>query len=234
MALLSACVYPGGVCPARWQPVPPGEVGLTDEHFDDDGFHAELFYDPLRDRYTLAFRGTNNDGDDWESNQLQGRGEEARQYRLAFELANTVQLGLQGGELNFTGHSLGGGLATVAALSIAHDAIVFNTAALHPDSATLHGIDIVYPYAELFITHYSTESDPLTGIQGFADALNVYGTQAAPGIHTEIPNPYDEWVNARQDQLDFWEGRNTVIYHSMAAVVESLDTLLARHCTTVP
>jgi hypothetical protein len=57
MALLSGCVYIGGICPTSMQAVDPLSIRMDPNMFDSNGFHAQLFYDAARDRYTLAFRG---------------------------------------------------------------------------------------------------------------------------------------------------------------------------------
>src|SRR5690606_36323889 len=81
-----------------------------------------------------AFRGT----DDWglapsgdaDDNALQGLGFETGQYRDAVALAETAQRTLGEGNVAFTGHSLGGGLASAAALATGGPGVTFNAAGL--------------------------------------------------------------------------------------------------------
>ncbi len=234
MAELSRCAYANSPCRVSFQQISPSSIGLSDDQFDIDGFNAVLFYDPGRDRYTLAFRGTDKDGDDWETNVAQGKGERARQYDLAYQLAKDVVRNLRGKNVNFTGHSLGGGLATLAALATNREATIFNSAALHPNNAIRYGVQPQYENANTNIDHLSTMSDPLTNAQDFAARWSIYGTQVVPGQNTEIPDPYDRWMDSQKQHLSFLQGTDSLLYHSMAAVLESINTLIAKQCSSAP
>lgn len=236
MAALSACVYEGGSgsCPRGIHRVTPETVGLNSADFDSNGFHAELFYDPVRDRYTLAFRGTDGDGDDWSANLRQGNGFWARQYELASALAIRVNRALPGRDLNFTGHSLGGGLATIASLRAEREATVFNAAALHPETVDRFFVQREYAAADQYIDHIHTRSDPLSDLQEFGDFIDVFdllGTREVPGMNTQIPNPDDHWMREQRREHGIVNGNKLILHHSMAAVLHSLDTLLERHCS---
>lgn len=179
--------------------------------------------------------GTDGNGDDWESNIAQGKGERARQYDPAMDLAKKLALTLPpGSNLNFTGHSLGGGLATLAALSTGAEATIFNSAALHPDNAIRYGVQNNCVNADSFVDHLSTASDHLTGAQSIASTFGLYGNQAAPGIHTVVPNPGTAWMYERYRELPYMRQLNHLLYHSIEAVIKSIDTLRTIHCATSP
>ena len=54
----------------------------------------------------------------------------ADQYEQAIEISHKYNIST-GGKVHFVGHSLGGGLATAAAVHIGRSATVFNAASLH-------------------------------------------------------------------------------------------------------
>lgn len=98
-----------------------------------EGFDAAIYQND-QGQYVVAFRGT----DDWglapsgdaDDNALQGLGFETGQYRDAVALAETAQRTLGEGNVAFTGHSLGGGLASAAALATGGPGVTFNAAGL--------------------------------------------------------------------------------------------------------
>jgi hypothetical protein len=102
------------------------------------GFGATLYQDFItgEDQYVLAFAGT-DDLQDWIDNVWQGLGIGSNQYnaamRIAFQLVNNSP-GIPTGHLIATGHSLGGGLASAAAVAGSIPADTFNAAGLHPNT----------------------------------------------------------------------------------------------------
>jgi hypothetical protein len=124
---------PGGKMLAGWQEANLKELGLSPSLFDDpkSGFQARLFKD-ANGNYVLAFRGSNSDAD-W----VQNLGHNAwtfdgEQQGQAMTLAHRVKLAVAAADpdarLEFTGHSLGGGLASLAAISTGDHATTFNAA----------------------------------------------------------------------------------------------------------
>src|SRR5690606_29140056 len=93
------------------------------------------------DEYVLVFRGTDDDvfagvWNDWINNVDQARGQFAPQYLAAMELAvDLIDLtAFSPNNLIATGHSLGGGLASAAAVVAGIPADTFNAAGLHLDT----------------------------------------------------------------------------------------------------
>lgn len=81
--------------------------------------------------YTVAFRGTQLTSlMDWYTNILQALGIPTPQYTVAKSLAKIIYE-QTGGNVRFVGHSLGGGLASAAAMVTGARAITINAAGLH-------------------------------------------------------------------------------------------------------
>ena len=101
-----------------------------------DGFQAYL-YQGSNGTYYLAFRGTEpKDFRDIMTDGRQGVGLSDSQYQQAVDLARGVKAALGPGDrLILTGHSLGGGLASYAAIRLGLEAIVFNPASVHASVA---------------------------------------------------------------------------------------------------
>jgi pimeloyl-ACP methyl ester carboxylesterase len=100
--------------------------------FGDGDFQANL-YRSKDGTYYLAFRGTEGPNlSDWRCNAEQASGLNAVQYEQAAALSERVRLAIGTDKrLILTGHSLGGGLATFAAIKNGLNAIVFNPASVH-------------------------------------------------------------------------------------------------------
>ncbi|SDK26514.1 Protein of unknown function [Ferrimonas sediminum] len=146
-----------------------GDYTLANVHSDDTGLRAALFIDKAGNS-VLAFAGTDFTSlADWKANILQGMGIESTQYTNAIELAKGYSLNT-GGKISFTGHSLGGGLASAAAIHTGGSATVFNAAGLHNN--------ILGPYqrANGSITHYYSGYDAISAINAFTPS-SVPGTQ---------------------------------------------------------
>lgn len=98
-----------------------------------EGFDAAIYQND-QGQYVVAYRGT----DDWglspagdaDDNALQGLGFETGQYRDAVALAEAAKRAFGDGNVAFTGHSLGGGLASAASLATGVPGVTFNAAGL--------------------------------------------------------------------------------------------------------
>lgn len=232
MARLSECAYGAVSCEPEFRLVSAAEVGMLDIRFSDQGFDAQLYYDASQHRYILVFRGTDDTGDDWDANFGQARGERTRQYDLASNLAIDISTRIGTASLEFAGHSLGGGLATIAALETNSSATVFNTAALQPSTAALYGLTAEYQNANTHVRHIHTEYDPNTVLQGLADDLNWRNIQTAPGIQLELPNPDHPWMNSMNAIATTFTGSLApILWHKITAVIHVLQSLIGYNCS---
>ena len=137
-----------------------------------------------------------------------------------------------GVNLEFTGHSLGGGLATLAALGTNGVATVFNTAALQPGTAAIYGLQTEYQNAGSIIRHIHTDFDPVTVLQERADDLDFRDMQTAPGINLEVPNPDHLWMDqAHANAPTFMQGFIPVLWHSIDGMVHVLQSLIRTNCS---
>lgn len=98
------------------------------------------------------------------SDLVNGLGISNQQYRDAADLAKLVQEKLGGGaQLSFTGHSLGGGLASTAAAVTNLSAKTFNAASTDAETIRLHGGSI--DGIENRVTAYYVGDDILSNFQ---------------------------------------------------------------------
>ena len=175
LALLSQDVYnaeagaPVGA--GRWTRVSDADLeaaGITTPRSSDaTGFQSAIYTDGAG-RYVLAFAGTDPTSvQDWIANGGQGLGFDTAQYRDAMALAQEAAAAY-GDNLAITGHSLGGGLASAAALATDNPAVTFNAAGL--SDQTLRSLNFTpngaREYAaEGLVRRYNVENDILTGAQ---------------------------------------------------------------------
>lgn len=131
------------------QPLPEGHRRASDKELQDLGlvygdqsmleledqnFHADVFVKENpggEDTYTVGFRGTEEwGGSDGITNLRQGLGMDSEYYSQAMEIARTIET-MAPGRVSYTGHSMGGGLASAAAGMKGATARTFNAAGLH-------------------------------------------------------------------------------------------------------
>jgi len=244
-AQLSDCAYDDHVqvCSQDWEAVDPSTLGLDDSLFNHGSFSATLFYNAQTDEYVVAYRGTDDAGD-WKDNVLQSGGDVTDQYQRAVDLAIAVQKALPNETLSFTGHSLGGGLATAAALSVNAPARVFNPSALHPKTAATLGLD--YALAPSLVKVTTVDGDLLTTMQASGnftlgpgevtriDQIQSSGQFPAPGDHTMIGAPGADWINDQKDDYPLLARGDSIILHSIDAVLESEKNMLVEDCGITP
>lgn len=137
-----------------------------------EGFDAAIYQND-QGQYVVAFRGT----DDWglspsgdaDDNALQGLGFETGQYKDAVALAEAAHRAFGEGNVAFTGHSLGGGLASAASLATGVPGVTFNAAGLsdqtleslgfNPNAVREHAADSGQ------LRRYIVNGDPLNAAQ---------------------------------------------------------------------
>ena len=99
---------------------------LVDEQSD---YFAALYRNERDDSYVYVNRGTDDDRD-WSTNLTQALGHGARQYDFALNNALLIQQSPIAERTMFTGHSLGGGLASAQSFKTRIPGITFNSAGL--------------------------------------------------------------------------------------------------------
>jgi len=213
MAMLSDCVYdrtPPSPCAPGWNPVDPTSLGLNPQNFSIGRFHSQLFRHGSSGRFVLVFRGTDQVIDLADSvGQIIGitPGQFSRAADIADRVRDRLALHHPGSTLAFSGHSMGGGLATFAAMHERDRATVFNPSAVTPLTAAFNRF--TYFEANNHVEVVRVRGEFLSVLQS---------TMPAPGNHTPIAKPHN---------LRFWD---TVDAHYMTSVLDSLRTYLARHC----
>ena len=166
-------------------------------------FRAEIYADGAGN-YVLSYRGTAEGADDWDNNFRQGLGYETRDgdkfsvtaVNTAVEFARVFGDALGGASTNLaiTGHSQGGGLASVGALASGVPAVTFDASGIHPNTLDRIGIDPQRARAVAEggqIRAYSLQDDALTKAQ---DSW-ITGLAAPDAIGTQIvvrPSSADE------------------------------------------
>lgn len=141
------------------------------------GFRAAIYQNP-QGQYVVAYAGTNpSEMADIRADASQAFGLNTKQYNQAVSLAKKAEVAFGDGNVVFTGHSLGGGLASAAALATGASAVTFNSAGL--SNETLRGLgfnpnavrDQVADSGQ--VRRYTVNSDPLTLVQQDIPAIPV-------------------------------------------------------------
>lgn len=231
LAQLTSCAYKIVVvtCGQDWESVDPATVNLTQDDFNYKSFSARLFLNNQTGEYVLAFRGTDDRGD-WKDNLLQAVGVSTSQYRKATELAEKVKRQLAGRDLSTAGHSLGGGLATAAALQIEVEGHVFNPAALVDKTADRLGLNN-YTDAERLVSVTTMHGDLLTSVQNWVYAESAfYEWYGKPSTHTRLSKPDRAWLNNYKQNNSSTLGFDSIALHSIESILQSNEATLKAVC----
>ena len=221
-AALSAATY-GDAVPEGWSEVTPGQMaalGIDASMFSDvrTGFAARMYVDE-DGHYVVAYRGS-DDLMDWIQNVAQGAGTATAQYHQAAALAEHVHGALsalgKGDDLVFTGHSLGGGLASLAAMVTGAPAVTFNAAGVHDTTLLAHGVDPAQARQDALggqIRAYRTAGEPLTGLQ--EDGILAGAVPDALGVPIRLaPADNKHWI---PDEIERWS------WHNPQPVIDALE-----------
>lgn len=145
---------------------------LIETYYDNwDGFDAKLFYHETSDSYVLTFRGTELFSvNDWVTDLNQALNDyidlDISQYEQAVAIALELQA-IYGDSLQFTGQSLGGGLAMVAGLATGLQSTCFVAAGVTESTLEQLGIDDETLAANQDqVTHVNVRYGPLADFDG--------------------------------------------------------------------
>ncbi len=188
---LSLCAYGPSACQNTWEYdlMSPADLGIDASLLEGFGFHAEVFRHQTTGDLVIAFRGTDSVVDVITDLQLQW-GDSSTQIAMALDLSEALVAANPGINITTTGHSLGGTLATAAAIYLNTSGMVFNSATLHPLTADEHGID--YFAANSLVENYVVEGDAVTQFQaheGPSEFSVVYPSASSGNVENWWPLP---------------------------------------------
>jgi hypothetical protein len=164
------------------------QVAIDPKMLEDStsGFRASIYQND-KGQYVVAYAGTNpSEMADIKSDAAQAFGLEDTQYNMAIKLAKEAEIAFGDGNVIFTGHSLGGGLASTAALSVGATAVTFNSAGPSNDTLRDLGFSPNQTRSQLEdsgqIRHYIVDGDPLNLAQKDIPAipLPIVGALSPP------------------------------------------------------
>ncbi|MDX3775554.1 RHS repeat-associated core domain-containing protein [Chromatiaceae bacterium AAb-1] len=191
------------------------EMGLADMVFNDaeSGFQSGLYYDSNHRSYIYALAGT-NDGADMAENFAQGVGNFAMQYDLALRNTAAIKASV-GGALTLAGHSLGGGLASMAAALNGLPANTYNAAGVHMNTLARYSggmASAVRLANSANVNAYHVIGDGLTRMQRYSTF--------APAVPSAIGRPVVvQPANPVWGLVPFYGG---VKLHSIDTVIDSM------------
>lgn len=175
-------------------------------------------------QYVVSFRGS-TDASDWRANAQQALGLPSDQYARALMIAKAVGRHPDA-NVTITGHSLGGGLASAAALASGRDAATFNAAGL--SDATIEQAEAVRAANKApapSIAAFYVRGEILSAMQDGGDRVvgALFGGIVG-GILADAPEAYGQRIglDAERPEGTAWYQDNPVARHGMDWVLSSL------------
>ena len=221
-------------------PLPDGWGAASSEQLHEIGLNETMLSSPTSDfsvdvyvrefdgqmSYTIAFRGTTGSASDWSTNLRQGAGLPTDHYNRALEIGRRLTVP-DGSRVTITGHSLGGGLASTAALASEIDAVTFNSAGL--STSTLNAAERIAAADGRIdipdIRAYFVSGEVLSAIQDGGDRVfgAIFGGLAG-GVLADAPEAVGERIRLdpiRPEDLS-WYRDTPFARHQMDYVISSL------------
>ena len=224
--LAQAAYEEGDPIPDGWRKVDAEELkklGIDPSELDTENGMQATIYQNADGKYVLAFRGTEPSRQPALdiANDIEGGVSTSPQVLEAINLSTKLAKAVGRENVDFTGHSLGGELASAGALATGGKAVTFNAAGLSVTSETIarancinnFGFNAQAPMDGSNVKAYCYAYDPLNGGQDIAHS-NTITDFIAPRAYGErhiIP------ASEGADPLDF--GYN----HEMARLYGALD-----------
>ena len=240
LARLSQAVY-GSAPPQGWSAATPaelGEIGLSPTMLRsaNSDFQAQVYVDRTSSapNYVVSFRGTTS-ANDWSANARQSAGLPTDHYNKALELGDRLNVP-EDARVTITGHSLGGGLASTAALAAERDAVTFNAAGLsnatQDSAARIAGQDGTVTTPD--IRAYHVRGEILSALQDGGDRVagglignalsGPWGGVAGAAV-TDLPEAVGTRIEMQPVRPEGmrWYQDNPVSRHLMDYVIASVD-----------
>jgi len=258
MAQLAANVYrpkpgePPKPPPTGWKNISddPGRLnrlGLTQDDLEVPGsnYRAQVYEpDPAvfgdDMKTTVALKGTDPDNmEDWQNNLAQGQDQDSTYYRKSVLIGTSLKSA--NADVEITGHSLGGGLASGASRASGAPATTFNSAGLHDNTVAHYGGTPIIPKEEN-IDVYQVEDEFLTGLQepgtkgdiaaGVVGVklLGPLGAVVGPMLRDELAAQMPDALGVRHSLPG--EG-NPVTRHGMDIVIAGIESQKLEDQTTI-
>jgi Lipase (class 3) len=235
LALLAADVYKTSATPpAGYRVATPGDLGALglkpqDLTSTQSGFTARVYVkgSGADAEFVVAFRGSTSDKSDWISNLRQGIGLNSDHYSRALRIGQ--QLARSGNaRVTLTGHSLGGGLASAAAIASGRNATTFNAAGL--SDATIRTASQARTAAGVAragaVSAFYIRGEVLSAIQDGGDRVvgAIFGGIRG-GIAADAPSAYGTRIalDPVRPQGTAWYQDTPVARHAMDWVIASLN-----------
>jgi hypothetical protein len=176
--------------------------------------------------YVVAFRGSTS-GADWASNLRQSVGLSSDHYRRALYIGSKLALAADA-DISLTGHSLGGGLASAAAIASGREAATFNSAGL--SDATINAARSIHASAGITtidnVSAYYVRGDILSAIQDGGDRVlgGIIGGLGG-SLLADAPEAYGNRIalDAVRPEGLRWYQDNAVARHGIDWVLASLN-----------
>ena len=192
MADVAGAVYSRSDAPG-WTRMGDGELqaaGIDAGLLYADGMEAGIYTDG-DGRYVVAYAGNDTGGvQDVGTVIAQSAGFQTRQYDNAVTLAHQVEHAFGGDNVVYTGHSLGGGLASIAAAATGSTAVTFSAQGVHDNVLRQHGLDPVvvrHRADQGQMRHYSIDGDFATFAQRQMPIIDMLPDTL--GTHIQFNNP---------------------------------------------
>lgn len=234
-ALLADDVY-------RAEPAPPAgyrvalagdldKLGLTPEMLEQPGssFRARVYAagEGEATQYVVAFRGS-QEGEDWKNNAQQVLGLNSESYAKALEIGRHIARSDEA--VTFTGHSLGGGLASAAAIASGREADTFNAAGLSDRTIeTARGIANANGRGIAPVQAYHVPGEVLHMLQNGGDRTLGFLIGGIPGgLLADAPEAYGTQhtlPDVRPEGRGFFDGLDPIDRHGMDWVIAGTRAL---------
>jgi hypothetical protein len=201
-------------------------AGIDPASLDDPttGFRAAI-YEDAQGHKVLAFAGT-REGKDWFADGTQALGLPTAQYQQAVALATLAKAAF-GDSVVMTGHSLGGGLASIASVATDSAAVTFNAAGVNANT-----IRELVPEADVgavkqqaadgLIRRYAVDGEVLTGEQESGAGRGFLPDALGHKISLNDPSPLPWYAELPGVNL-VTDTAHGVQLHSMDSVLSALQ-----------
>lgn len=119
-------------------------ANFINENEGKSGFNSEIYYDKDQDKYVIAIRGTEfTKFKDLSADALFALLAKSPQHDIAYKLAQAIKSsGIPLDKIKITGHSLGGGLASIVGMITGCETYIYNPAHVSLEAAKNYKLDL--------------------------------------------------------------------------------------------